>query len=277
VNEADFRFIRDFLKKRSGLSLPEEKRYLVQARLSPLARDCGFADIDALFAALRFGRDAGLQSKVVEAMTTNESFFFRDRIPFTLLEDVVLPRLIRARAATRRLRIWCAAAASGQEPYSIAMLLHRRRAELAGWRIELVATDISADMVSRIRAGRYSQSEVQRGLPVGLLLEHFKQDGDSWTIDQGLRAMVDSRTLNLMDDFSALGSFDIVFCRNVLIYFEHDTKIEVLNRVARQLAPDGCVVLGSAESVIGLTRALMPDPVNRGLYVPASPTMQIPA
>jgi chemotaxis protein methyltransferase CheR len=277
VNDADFRFIRDFLKKRSGLSLPEEKRYLVRARLGPLAREAGFADLGDLFASLRFGRDGSLQSRVVEAMTTNESLFFRDRIPFTMLEEVVLPRLLKARASSRRLRIWCAAAASGQEPYSIAMLLHRRRAELAGWRIELLATDISADMVSRIREGRYSQSEVQRGLPVGMLLEHFKQDGDSWTIDQGLRAMVDSRPLNLLDDFSALGSFDVIFCRNVLIYFEHETKIDVLNRVARQLAPDGCLVLGSAESVIGLTRALVPDPVNRGLYVPASPTVRIPA
>lgn len=277
MNDADFRFIRDFLKTRSGLSLPEEKRYLVQARLSPLARETGFADLDALFAALRFGRDATLQSKVVEAMTTNESLFFRDKVPFTLLEDVVLPRLIKARTTARRLRIWCTAAASGQEPYSIAMLLHRRRKELAGWRIELVATDISAEMVSRIRSGRYSQSEVQRGLPVGMLLEHFKQDGDCWTIDQSLRAMVDSRSLNLLDDFSALGTFDIVFCRNVLIYFEHDTKVDVLNRVARQIAPDGCLVLGSAESVIGLTRSLVPDPHNRGIYVPASPAMQIPA
>ena len=266
MTEADFAFLRDYLRKRSGLSLGAEKRYLVESRLSPVCRRFGIGTLADLVGTLRLSREGPLERAVVEAMTTNETFFFRDRAPFDLFRDVLLPRAIAARASMRRLRIWSAAASTGQEPYSLAMLIHEAAAQLAGWQIEIVGTDLSTEVLEKARLGLYSHFEVQRGLPVQLLVKHFTQVGEQWRISPKIAGMVSYRPLNLLQPFEHLGQFDIVYCRNVLIYFDAPTKADVLQRIAKVLAPDGAVLLGAAETVIGLTDALAPDGEHRGLY-----------
>jgi chemotaxis protein methyltransferase CheR len=278
MTEFEFEFLRTFLKACSGLALTPEKRYLVESRLMPICRRYELDTLSELLAGLKNGRDADLERAVIEAMTTNETFFFRDKTPFDLFRDVLLPRFLKNRASSRRLRIWCAAASSGQEPYSLAMLLSEAAARLVGWQVEIVATDISTEVLDRAKAGLYSQFEVQRGLPIQLLLKYFTQVGDQWQIAPQIRSMVDFRPLNLIKDFGALGTFDIIYCRNVLIYFDAPTKTEVLRRLANAMAPDGALLLGAAETVLGLTEALMPDVENRGLYAKASSTtMAAPA
>jgi chemotaxis protein methyltransferase CheR len=205
---------------------------------------------------------------VVEAMTTNESFFYRDKIPFDHFREVVVPSLIKARAAQRRIRIWCAAASTGQEPYSLAMILKEMSAQLAGWRTEIIATDLSNEVLEKARAGLYSQFEVQRGLPIQMLMKYFTQAGETWQISPEIKAMVQYRPLNLLADFGHLGKFDVVFCRNVLIYFDQPTKVSVFERLARVTEADGYLVLGAAETVVGLTDVFKPLAERRGLYVP---------
>ncbi|ABY29932.1 MULTISPECIES: CheR family methyltransferase [Methylorubrum] len=266
MTEADFAFLRDYLRKRSGLSLGAEKRYLVESRLTPVCRRFNIATLTDLVGTLRVSREGPLEKAVVEAMTTNETFFFRDRAPFDLFRDVLLPKAIAARSPQRRLRIWSAAASTGQEPYSLAMMIQEAAAQLAGWQIEIVGTDLSTEVLEKARLGLYSHFEVQRGLPVQLLVKHFTQVGEQWRISPSLAGMVSFRPLNLLNPFEHLGQFDIVYCRNVLIYFDAPTKTDVLERIAKTLAPDGALLLGAAETVIGLTEALVPDPQHRGLY-----------
>ncbi|MDO9562936.1 MAG: protein-glutamate O-methyltransferase CheR, partial [Bradyrhizobium sp.] len=210
----DYEFLRKILKERSGLDLSADKQYLVESRLIPLARRVGLSGIGELVLKLKAGTEP-LTSEVVEAMTTNETFFFRDKIPFDHLKEAVLPALAQARASRRALRIWCAASSTGQEPYSIAMCV-KEFAALAGWRVEIVATDLSQDVLVKSKAGIYSQFEVQRGLPIQLLVKHFKQVGEMWQLNADIRGMVQHRQLNLLQDFSHLGTFDVIFCRNVL-------------------------------------------------------------
>ena len=264
----DFDYLRRLLKERSGLTLSAEKDYLLESRLTPVARRHNLAGLSELVAQLRQPGQTALAIAVTEAMTTNETFFFRDRIPFDHLRDTILPALMAARSRERRIRIWCTAAASGQEPYSIAMLLHEMGAQLAGFRVDILATDLSSEVIERAKAGIYTQFEVQRGLPIQLLVKHFGKNGDGWELASALRSMVHFRTLNLLHDFSPLGQFDIVFCRNVLIYFDQPTKSAVLHRVARQIADDGYLLLGAAETVVGLTDDFKPVPERRGLYAP---------
>lgn len=267
LSDGDFDYLRHFLLTRSGLALTREKRYLVESRLTPVCRQRGLPDLAALVRELRGGAARDLERLVVEAMATNETLFFRDRTPFDTFRHALLPMLVPLRAGVRRLRIWCAAASSGQEPYSLAMILDEMAAELAGWRVEILATDIGEDVVQRARRGLYSQFEVQRGLPINLLLKHFTQVGDQWQLSAKIRSMVEFRTLNLIRDFSALGHFDIIYCRNVLIYFDPKTKTDVLNRLSRQLAePHGVLVLGASETVLGLDTGLAPHSNLRGCY-----------
>jgi chemotaxis protein methyltransferase CheR len=235
--------------------------------LLPVARREGLAGLAELVAMLKTDKTGRLAADVVEAMTTNESFFFRDKIPFDQFSDTIMPALMAARERERRIRIWCTAAATGQEPYSLAMSLKGMGAKLAGWRVEILATDIAARVLEKAKAGLYSQFEVQRGLPIQQLVKFFSQVGESWQIAPEIRAMVTFRPLNLLNDFTPLGNFDLVFCRNVLIYFAQETKITVLNRLARQIPADGFLVLGAAETVVGLTDAFKPMPERRGLYV----------
>ena len=222
----------------------------------------------ALIGALKADKTELLATAVVEAMTTNKSFFFRDKVPFDNLRTTVLPALQAARRHSRALRIWCAAAASGQEPYSLAMALSEMDGRFAGWQIEVIATDISNPILEKARQGLYSQFEVQRGLPIQLLIKYFSQDGEMWQITPEIRAMVKYRQLNLLSDFSDLGTFDLIFCRNVLIYFDQETKVNVLDRLAEVIAGDGYLVLGAAETVVGLTDSFKVCPQSRGLYTP---------
>ncbi|MBX9932281.1 MAG: protein-glutamate O-methyltransferase CheR [Methylobacterium sp.] len=272
MTDVDFDFLRAYLKTRSGLALTAEKRYLIESRLSPICRRFNLAGLPQLVSALRGGRDLVMEKAVVEAMTTNETFFFRDRTPFDLFKDVLLPEAIARRAAQRKLRIWCAAASTGQEPYSLAMLLQEAAPKLAGWNIDLVATDLSTEVLEKAKAGLYSHFEVQRGLPVQLLVKNFEQIGEQWRISQTLRSMVDFRPLNLLHPFETLGTFDIIYCRNVLIYFDAPTKGDVLGRLSASLSPDGALLLGAAETVIGLTDKLAPSAQHRGLYNQAAAT-----
>ena len=263
----DYEFLRKMLKERSGLDLSADKQYLVESRLIPLARKAGLPGLPELVQKLKGGTEA-LTADVVEAMTTNETFFFRDKVPFDHLKATIMPELLQARAARRSLRIWCAASSTGQEPYSIAMCLKELGAALTGWRVEIVATDLSQGVLEKSRAGLFSQFEVQRGLPIQLLVKHFVQTGELWQLNADIRAMVQFRHLNLLQDFSHLGAFDIIFCRNVLIYFDQDTKTNVFGRLSRMIEPDGFLMLGAAETVVGLTETFKPYPDRRGLYIP---------
>jgi chemotaxis protein methyltransferase CheR len=266
MTPADLDFLGKFLKERSGLVLVGDKTYLIESRLMPIARKHNMPSLAALMQQLRAG-SPNLESEVVEAMTTNETFFFRDKLPFDLFTETMLPAMIAARSAQRRLRIWCSACSTGQEPYSLAMLLEEQADKLAGWNIEILATDLSGEVLNKAKAGRFSQFEVQRGLPIQLLVKNFEQVGDLWELSQNIRAKVQFRPINLLRDFAPLGTFDIVFCRNVLIYFDEQTKIDILNRLSASLASDGFLVLGAAETVVGLCDRFKSVPDKRGMYV----------
>jgi chemotaxis protein methyltransferase CheR len=268
VTPLDYEYLRKLLKERSGLDLAADKQYLVESRLLPLARRSNLAGIAELVLRMKGGAEA-LTSEVVEAMTTNETFFFRDKIPFDHLKDAVLPALAQARASRRALRIWCAASSTGQEPYSIAMLLKEMTALFGGWRIEIVATDLSQAVLEKSKAGLFSQFEVQRGLPIQYLVKYFTQQGELWQLNADIRGMVQHRQLNLLQDLSQLGTFDVIFCRNVLIYFDQRTKAGIFGKIARMLEPDGVLALGAAESVVGITTLFRPYPDRRGLYQPS--------
>lgn len=277
MTELEFDYLRAYLKQRSGLALTPEKRYLVESRLTPVCRRFGLATLRDLVGTLKLSRDSAIDKAVVEAMTTNETFFFRDRTPFDLFRDVLLPEAMVRRASQRRLRIWCAAASTGQEPYSLAILLQEAGARLAGWQVEIVATDLSTEVIEKGKLGLYSHFEVQRGLPVQWLLKYFTQIGEQWQIAPSLRAMIDYRPLNLLNSFESLGTFDVIYCRNVLIYFDTPTKADILGRLAERLAPEGSLLLGAAETVIGLTDRLSPNPQHRGLYGLSQQSMRSPA
>jgi chemotaxis protein methyltransferase CheR len=267
VSPHDYEFLCKLLKDQSGLALAGDKQYLLESRLLPLARKAGLASLAELVAKLK-DRGDRLAVEVVHAMTTNESFFFRDKIPFDHFRDTIMPALLEARASERRIRIWCAAAATGQEPYSLAICLKDMKDKLDGWRVEILGTDLSTAVLEKAKAGLYTQFEVQRGLPIQMLVKYFAQVGEMWQISADIRAMVQYRPLNLLSDFANLGSFDLIFCRNVLIYFDQETKVAVLSRLARVVAPHGYLVLGAAETVVGLSDAFKPVPDRRGLYAP---------
>jgi chemotaxis protein methyltransferase CheR len=267
VTPLDYDYLRKCLKLRSGLVLTADKQYLVESRLLPVARKSGLVNLTALVNQLKRG-DEAMMTAVVEAMATNESFFFRDKVPFYHFTSIIMPALIAARRSARTIRIWCAAASTGQEPYSLAMCLKEMEGDLAGWRIELLASDLSGEALEKAREGLYTQFEVQRGLPIQFLVRYFKQTRELWQIAPEIRAMVKFRQLNLLSDFSHLGIFDLIFCRNVLIYFDLQTKIEVLDRLASATASDGYLVLGAAETVVGLTESFKVVGEKHGLYAP---------
>jgi chemotaxis protein methyltransferase CheR len=268
VTPMEYDYLRKLLKERSGLVLSSDKQYLVESRLLPIARKSGLTGLGELVQKIKTPGTEALIVEVVEAMTTNESFFFRDKIPFDHFRDAIMPSLVAARAKQRRVRIWCAAASTGQEPYSLAMCLKEMAGQISGWRVEIIATDLSHEVLEKAKAGIYSQFEVQRGLPIQLLVKYFTQIGETWQIAPEIRSMVQYRPFNLLSDFGQLGIFDVVYCRNVLIYFDQPTKVDVLERIARIAEPDGFLVLGAAETVVGLTEAFKPIPERRGLYLP---------
>lgn len=263
---ADYNFMCALLRDKSGLALPIGKDYLLESRLMPLVRSEGLSSLEDLIAAVRAAPDSAVAAKVVEAMTTNETLFFRDRMPFEQFKTVVAPFLREARAAEKRVRIWCAACSAGQEPYSLAIMLHENNLFPLDWNIEIVATDLSSAMIDKARRGIYSQFEVQRGLAARLLIKYFQQVGEVWQILPAIRAMVSFEQFNLLDNAAKFGAFDIIFCRNVLIYFDRDTKMQVFDRLSRQIRPDGYLVLGTAESVLGVTDVFTSYEGHHGLY-----------
>ncbi len=268
--EAKYKFLAAEVKKRSGLVLGPEKGYLIESRLAPLARAEGLSGPEAVVDAMMRG-DQRLCAAASEALATHETFFFRDKTPFDLFTDVMLPALKTSRGS-RALKIWCAAASTGQEPYSLAMLIR----EIGAVNASILATDMCAHVLEKAKAGLYSQFEVQRGLAIQRLVKHFDQSGDSWRIKPDLREMIRFEPGNLLDDFARYGQQDIIFCRNVLIYFDVEAKARVLDRLAGLLAPDGFLVLGAAETVVGLTDTLKPVAGQRGLYVRADTASAAP-
>jgi chemotaxis protein methyltransferase CheR len=279
VTPPDYEYLRKYLKDHSGLDLSADKQYLIESRLLPLARRAGLSGISDLVQKMK-GGSAPFNTQVVEAMTTNETFFFRDKVPFEHFRDLIMPQLLSSRANRKTVRIWCAAGSTGQEPYSLAMSLKEMGAQLAGWRVEIVATDLSQEVLEKSRAGLYSQFEVQRGLPIQMLVKYFTQVGELWQINAEIRAMVQHRQLNLLHDFSQLGVFDVIFCRNVLIYFDQETKAQAFSRLAKAMEPDGFFMLGAAETVVGLTTVFKPVAERRGVYRPnevrAAPPVRTP-
>jgi chemotaxis protein methyltransferase CheR len=266
VNSPNFDFLSGFLKRRSGFVLAPGKTAMVRNKLEPVAQRFGFRKVDALLAELRHEPEE-LSRAVTEAMTVNESSFFRDRACFDHVKTTMIPALMKARAATRRLRIWCAAASSGQEAYSLAILLDGMKLGEQGWKTDIIATDLNSEMVARARDGLYLDYEVGRGLPAQLLLQYFTQSGNHWRVCDRLRRMVSFRPFNLLDSFGWLGQIDIIFCRNVLLYFDAQEKFYTLERLSRTLAPDGYLVLGAAEECA--SGAFAPLPPIPGVFAQA--------
>jgi chemotaxis protein methyltransferase CheR len=253
MTDQDFAFIRELLQRRSAIVLEEGKQYLVESRLAPLVRRLNLGSLADLVNRLRAGPANGLQVQVVEALATSETSFFRDHHPFEALRKVVLPDLVRRRGGERRLHIWCAACASGQEPYSLALLLREHFPELAGWQVALLASDFSREILVRARAGRYNQIEVNRGLPAALLVKYFRQHGTDWQLEADVRNRVDFQEINLARPWPPLPRMDLILIRNVMIYFDTETKKAILARLARLLRPDGYLLLGGAETTLNLS------------------------
>lgn len=264
MNSTDFEFVAGLLRRRAGIVLTADKTYLLESRLAPLARKEGLNSIEDLLQVVRARRDERLITALVDVMTTNETFFFRDKTPFELMKDAVLPKLVAENRP--RIRIWCAACSTGQEPYSLAMMLDENPALAGGRPVEILATDISKRVLEKAKAGLYSQFEVQRGLPIQLMMKYFRQKDDLWQISDKIRSMVTFREFNLMDDPKAMGQFDVIFCRNVLIYFDAPTKGKVLSNLAEITRPNGFLLLGAAETVIGVTKKFEATKERRGLY-----------
>jgi chemotaxis protein methyltransferase CheR len=249
--QEDFSFISQLVRRHAAIVLEPGKEYLVESRLAPLAQREGEGDFARLVSRLQQDRSGRLTTEVVDAMTTNETLFFRDGHPFESLRTHLLPELLRMRASERRLSFWCGASSSGQEPYSIAMVLREVLDAHPGWDVSLLATDINAEMLQRTETGSYSQLEVNRGLPIASLMKHFDRQGTQWQVKQHLRDMVRTQLLNLAAPFPyGLGKFDVVFLRNVLIYFDPDVKRQVLDQVRTVLRPDGWLFLGGSETTL---------------------------
>lgn len=263
---SDVIYLTQLLKRRTGITLNPLKTGQIASRLKPVARRFGFRNTDELLRDLPHARE-NLIRAVLEAMTTNDTWFFRDRALFDQFRDTVLPSLMMRRMRARNLRIWSAAAATGQEAYTIAIVLHEAGLLRAGWSIDLIASDISAECIARAKEGLYSSFEVQRGLGIKRLIAYFTQEGENWRIAEHIRRMVKFRTFNLLDEFSWFGEMDVIFCRNVLLYFDQETKVRVLERFSEVLAPDGYLAVGAAEVPHEVMPAFRRLAESRGLYV----------
>lgn len=252
LSKSDFNYIRELVLERSAIVLEDGKEYLVESRIGQVIKAEGYETISDLVETLRRNSNNGLQSKVIEALTTNETSFFRDIYPFETLKDAILPQLLNSRRKERKLNIWCAASSSGQEPYSIAMLIRENFPELLDWKLNFIASDISEKMLDRCRSGKFSQLEVNRGLSASLLVKYFEKSGSAWFIKEPFRKMIHFQQINLSRELPYLPKMDIVFMRNVLIYFDIETKKKILNQLKILLQPDGFLFLGAAESTINL-------------------------
>lgn len=267
MTQQDFEIICKLLRDRSAVVLEAGKEYLVESRLTPLAQRLQLKSISDLVAQLRWQPGNGLERQIVEALVTSESSFFRDHHPFEGLRQVLLPDLIKRRRDERRLNIWCAACSTGQEPYSLALLLREHFPELAAWKVSLLASDLSRPVLERAREGRYHQIEVNRGLPAAMLVKYFEQHGTDWQLKPAVRGMVDFQEINLIQAWPSLPPMDLVLIRNVMIYFSVETKKAILGRLARVLRPDGYLVLGGAETTFNLDDSYRRvEPLKAGFY-----------
>lgn len=250
ITREDFDFVKTLVRQRSAIVLETGKEYLAENRLNTLAREEGYSSLDELMNQLR-GPNANLKQKVVEAMTTNETYFFRDQAPFEMIKKSLLPNLIRSRHSTRTIRIWSAACSTGQEPYSLAMMIREDFPEIAGWKLEIVATDLATSVLDKAREGRYRQFDINRGLPVRMLPKYFTKDGADWVLNSLIRSMVTFQTLNLVMTWPLMPIFDLILLRNVLIYFDQPTRTEILRKARRCISSDGALLLGCSETAIG--------------------------
>jgi len=274
-SSATFDVVSRMLVEQSGIALGPDKGYLVQLRLGPLAKAAGCATIDAYVAGLP--RNGSRQTAIIEAMTTNETSFFRDVSPFDALRQTVLPELLKKRGDSARIRIWCGAASTGQEPYSIAMIIREHFPQLLKGRVEILASDLAASILTIARAGRFSQLEVNRGLPAPLLVKYFRQDGNEWLLSDDIKRMVEFRPMNLITPWPAMAPFDIIFLRNVMIYFKVEVKRGILQKIRRVLQPDGHLFLGAAETTMGLDDSFQRKAVGRASCYCAGPTGTAPS
>ncbi len=266
INVENYRFLQQHVYANSGIVLETDKHYLFESRLTPLVRQMNLGSINDLCALLRATRDGEMGRKVVEAMTTNETYFFRDPAQYEAIRKVFLPRLKQERADTKRLRVWSAAASSGQEAYSLAILLLEEG--LGDWNVQILGTDYSSGMVERARQAKFQQIEVNRGLPAALLIKHFRRTGMEWHLCEDARRMARFETMDLRSSMRALGPFDLVFCRNVLIYFDRETKAKILKEIHGALYRGGWLLLGGAETAFGIEERFDRDnPGNVTVYV----------
>jgi len=244
----DFDYVRGIIRQHSAIALDDSKAYLAETRLVALAHREGVTTVSELVARLRADRGEDLRRKVVEAMTTNETSFFRDFLPFEILHRVLIPELIQRRARQRSLNIWSAACSTGQEPYSLAMLLRDHFPELHSWQTRILASDLSIEVLARARMGRFTQLEINRGVPAHLLVRYFKRQGLDWYVIDEISRMIDFQVINLIGSWPSMVPMDIILLRNVLKYFDAESKSQVLNRIANVLAPDGYLILGGSET-----------------------------
>jgi len=269
ISPEDFEFVRTVVREQAGIILEPGKEYLVESRLQPLARREGFPSIAEMVVKMRSPLGKAVMQKAVDAMTTNETTFFRDIEPFEALRKFVLPELIEAKKTTKRLKIWYAASSTGQEPYSVSMLMQEHFPQLASWEVIQLATDISPSVLERAREGRYGQVEVNRGLPANYLIKYFSKQGNEWQLKDSIRKMVRFEELNLIRPWPSMGDLDIVMIRNVMIYFDIDAKKQILGRIRRDLRPEGYLFLGGAETTMNLDDSFVRQQYERaGCYRP---------
>lgn len=276
LKDEDYKVFENLLKKESGLVITIDKTYLLESRLMPVTKKWGMVNLSELADKIRLMPEQDLLKDVIEAMTTNETSFFRDSTPFDHFKNVILPYFLKKKARERKLRIWSAACSSGQEPYSLAMILKEQSAKISGWDIEIIATDLSEEILDQAKSGVYSQFEVQRGLPIQLLVQFFEQKEEKWHIKPVIKDMITFKKFNLLGSYAGLGKFDMVFCRNVLIYFDVPTKGQVIEAIKGVSAQDAPLILGGAETVLGITDAYQPVEHHRGLYLRNDTTFEVP-
>lgn len=252
MSDLNFDYLRRFIKEHAAIVIDPGKEYLIEARLGPVAKELGFLSVDALLSEMKVKPTDKIKSKVIDAMTTNETFFFRDIHPFDLLKNHVIPDLVEKKQREKKLNIWCAAASSGQEPYTIAMVLKDHEAALKGWTINFIASDLSEKMLEKAKLGIYNQLEVNRGLPMPYLVKYFDKVGASWQLKKEIRDMISYQKINLMNQWQVTG-MDLIFMRNVLIYFDLDTKKDIFKRLETVLNPPGYLFLGGAETLLGIS------------------------
>lgn len=270
IDQDTFDKIARFVVLESGIKLSKNKAYMMETRLAPILTRFGISSFQNLAMRLLMAT-AELRQAVVDAMTTNESFFFRDQTPFDLFNNIILPKLVEQKSGTGKgLNIWCAAAATGQEAYSMAISVLENAKLLEGLNVKILATDISQSALKTAQDGLYNQFEAQRGLSAQRLITHFDQEGTAWRVKPNVRALVEFKELNLLQPLGNIGRMDIVFCRNVLIYFDVETKQKVLLGIRKQMNPDGYLMLGAAETLIGISKEFLPTGEHQNLFQPAS-------